>query len=199
MTQAQHALTPFECTFHTRNERTIHEEPPVNNERQIARHYSNVLPREVAMGKSITPLLAATFLTAAVAALSAPAAAMEAREAMKRCDASPGCTYNVLDNGSVVIRGPKGGSVDCGLRGACVAVPIKGDKPKPGAAGNVTGVLSGSTGGASRPDTPTRKNAVSVVGGSGAAGPAGDNKVTTQQARDRQPSAGANTSDSKKH
>ena len=77
-----------------------------------------------------------------------------------------------------------------------VAVPIKGDKPKPGAARNVTGVLSGS-GGAPRPDTPTRKNAVSVVGGSGAAGPAADNKVITQQVRDRQPSAGANTSDSK--
>ena len=58
------------------------------------------------MPKFIMPLLAATFLTAV--ALPTPAAAMELREAIKRCDASAGCTYT-LDGSGATIFGPKGG------------------------------------------------------------------------------------------
>lgn len=88
-----------------------------------------------------------------VPALPTPAAAMELREAIKRCDASPGCTYT-LDKSGATIFGPKGGVVSCPPKqGQCGVIGrTKGGKP---GSGTVMGALSGSTKGQGKISTKT--------------------------------------------
>ena len=64
-------------------------------------------------------------------ALSAPAAAVDARGAIKSCDANPKCDYTTSDNGDVVITiGIK--TIICPQRGECIVQatnkPPKGTK-----------------------------------------------------------------------
>jgi len=89
---------------------------------------------------AVAPLLLVTGLV-----LSTPCAATEASEAIRRCDATPGCTFNVNDDGGLVVRGPTGGIVQCPAKGPCTVVStVRGGKPKPGAGapGKVTGVMA---------------------------------------------------------
>ena len=76
------------------------------------------------MRLSIVFAIAAASIAAA-SVLPTLAAAMELREAIKRCDASPGCTYT-LDKTGATIFGPKGGVVSCPPKqGACQVIRTK--------------------------------------------------------------------------
>jgi hypothetical protein len=97
-------------------------------------------PENFVMRLPVVLAVAVTAVTVA-SALHRPAAAMELREAIKRCDASPGCTYT-LDKSGATIFGPKGGVVSCPPKqGDCAVIgKTKGGKPGPK---TVTGVLKG--------------------------------------------------------
>ena len=110
-----------------------------------------MLREENPMRRFVLALAAA--LIAAAIGLPAPAAATEAREAIKLCDQraakTKDCSYGVLDNGSVVINVGKACNndtcvIECPQVGQCTCsvCPSKPTKPRAGA-GSVRGSTAG--------------------------------------------------------
>jgi hypothetical protein len=138
--------------------------------------------------------LAAALMVAATA-LSTPAAAMAYKEAAKLCAKNPNCSLGVRDRSGghdILVKNPDGTTsiVDCPARGQCVVYnKTAGSKPRPGAAGNVAGVLNDSPGSTAKPSIPANKTQASAI----------NKKVGTLQANARQPGASAKPSGSKKH
>lgn len=80
------------------------------------------------MRKSLLTVAAACILAAA---MSLPASAMTGHEAAVKCENTKGCFVDYGEDGSLIIFGPKGGTVVCsGPRATCTAIPIKGQAGK---------------------------------------------------------------------
>jgi len=141
------------------------------------------------MRKFILLTLAAMAI-AATAALSTPAAAIEAREAIRRCDAAPPCHFTVDRDGGLTVTGASGGIVQCPPKGACSVIQnLTADKHKPGTGGKVTDVLAASPSGTAKPTIRPRNTD----------GAAPEKKTGSLQNKDPQPSARIGTEGSKKH